>query len=218
MANGRQAKTKRLNMAERAQQLQDLHFPGTDARLMWRRKSNDGFTTLPRSLPLVMQAVDEASKGTPPGHVLFCLWARSPDNPLLTIENPATFATEAGFGGERAVDTWRKRMKRLRELGMIRTKEGASGDFHYVLLLNPNVGVEAMRQEKRISDGLYGRFLDRMAEVGAFGEIEGIREYWKEEARTREKAARPVVSTKSPSGPPVGASRRNVSKKKEAVT
>lgn len=180
MANGRQAKTKRLNMAERAQQQMDIHFPGTDPRYMWRRKSNDGFTTIPRTMPLVMQAVDEASKGTPPGHVLFCLWARSPDNPLLTIENPATFAAEAGFNGERMVDTWRKRMKKLREFGMIATKKGSTGEFHYVLLMNPNTGVEAMRSNGLVSDDLYGRFIDRMADIGAYGEIEGIRELWAE--------------------------------------
>ena len=182
MANGRQAKTKRLNMAERAQQQMNLHFPGTDPRYMWHRKSNDGFTTIPRTMPLVMQAVDEASKGTPPGHVLFCLWARSPDNPLLTIENPATFAAEAGFSGERVVDTWRKRMKKLREFGMITTKKGSTGDFHHVLLMNPNTGVESMRRRSMVSDDLYGRFIDRMADIGAYGEIEGIRELWAEQA------------------------------------
>lgn len=188
MANGRQAVAKRLGMTERAQQLMDLHFPDIDPRQMWRRKSNDGFTTVPRTLPIVMQAVDEASKGTAPGHVLFCLWARSPDNPLISIENQATFAAEAGFRGERAVDTWRKRMKRLRELGMIAAKPGASGEFHYVLLLNPNVGVERMRSLSLVQDVLYGRFIDRMAEVGAFKEIENIRGFWKEQVATEDSS------------------------------
>lgn len=144
-----------------------------------------------------MQAVDDVTKGKPPGHVLFSLWARSPDNPLLMIENPATFAAEAGFRGERAVDTWRKRMKRLRELSMILTKPGASGEFHYVLLMNPNTGVEWMRGHGLVQDELYGRFLDRMAEIGAFGEIEGIREYWAERQAAEAKAAE-TASTDQP--------------------
>lgn len=194
MANGKQASAKRLNMSERAQQLLDLHFPGVEARWIWRRKSNDGFTTIPRTLPIVMQAIDEASKGTPPGHVLFCLWSRAPDNPLLSIENPATFAAEAGFGGERAVDTWRKRMKRLRENRMIETKPGASGEFHYVLLLNPNLAMAWMRWKDRVQDVLYGRFLDRLAEVGAFGEIEGAIKFW-EDSEVAEKAAEASAHT-----------------------
>ena len=190
MANLKQAATKRLSMAERAQQQLDLHFPGAPAACLWRRKSNDGFTTLPRTLPLVMQAVDECSKGQPAGHTLFCLWARSPDNPLVTIENPATFASEAGFFGERAVDTWRRRMKQLVALHLILTKPGPSGDFHYVLLLNPNVAVEWLRTEKKVQDGLYARFVDRLIEVGGWGEIEAIRTYW--QALNAAKAAAEV--------------------------
>ena len=83
MANQKQAASKRLKMSERAQQQLDLHFPGFPSQWLWRRKTNDGFTTLPRTLPLVMQAVDAQSKGQPAGHTLFCLWVRSPDHPLV---------------------------------------------------------------------------------------------------------------------------------------
>lgn len=178
MANGRQAMAKRMKMTERAQQQMALHFPGMDPAFIWHRKTNDGFTTVPRTLPIIMQAIDMQSKGNPAGHTLMCLWARSPDTPFLTIENPATFAAEAGFQGERAVDTWRKRMRRLRELSMIQTKPGPSGDFHYVLLINPNAAVEWMRTQGWVQDGLYARFIDRLMEVGAYGEIEAVREYW----------------------------------------
>ncbi len=170
MANSRQSQTRRLKMAERAQQQLDLHFPEVPASLLWRRKSNDGFTTVPRTLPIAMQAIDNQSKGAPAGHALFCLWSRAPDNPLIMVEAPATFAAEAGFTGERAVDTWRKRMKTLRTLEFIRTKQGPSGEFHFILLLNPNIAVELMRQHGLVQDGLYGRFKDRVAEVGAAGD------------------------------------------------
>lgn len=187
MANQKQAATKRLKMSERAQQQLDLHFPGFPSQWLWRRKTNDGFTTLPRTLPLVMQAVDAQSKGQPAGHTLFCLWARSPDHPLVTIENPATFASEAGFYGERAVDTWRRRMKRLRELNLIQSKTGPSGDFHFVLLLNPNAAMEWMRAKGFVQDGLYGRFLDRLIEVGGYGELGALRAY-SEEVRIAQAA------------------------------
>lgn len=179
MANQKQAATKRLKMSERAQQQLELHFGQMPDQWLWRRKTNDGFTTLPRTLPLVMQAVDQQSKGQPAGHTLFCLWARSPDHPLVTIENPATFASEAGFYGERAVDTWRRRMKKLKALNLIMTKSGPSGDFHFVLLLNPNVAMEHMKQTGTVQIDLYGRFLDRLIEVGGYGELEAIRDYWK---------------------------------------
>lgn len=175
MANGKQSSAKRMKMAERAQQLMNIHFPDYAAPWVWHRKTNDGYTTVPRTLPIAMQAIDMQSKGQPAGHVLFCLWARSPDHPVITIENPSTFAAEAGFLGERAVDTWRRRMKKLRELNFIQTKPGASGEFHYVLLVNPNAALEWMKSSGLIQEGLYGRFIDRLIEVGAFGEIEAVR-------------------------------------------
>lgn len=187
MANSKQSQTRRLKMADRAQQQLDLHFPDVPPSLLWRRKSNDGFTTVPRTLPIAMQAIDETSKGAPAGHSLFCLWARAPDNPLVIVENPATFAAEAGFTGERLVDTWRKRMRRLRELGFILTKPGDSGEFHFILLLNPNIALELMRRDKLVQDGLYGRFLGRLADVGAAGDWPNHEEAMREAAEKVEE-------------------------------
>lgn len=178
MANMKQAGAKRPKMSERAQQQLELHFPGWPPLWLWQRKVNDGYTTVPRTLPQVMQAIDDQSKGQPAGHTLFCLWARSPDHPLVIIENPATFAAEAGFSGERAVDTWRRRMKRLVDLKFIAAKKGPAGDFSYVLLQNPNVAMEWMRQSRLVQDDLYGRFLTRVTDVGGFSEVETIRAAW----------------------------------------
>ncbi|HCF3656522.1 TPA: hypothetical protein NIC94_005786 [Pseudomonas aeruginosa] len=181
-------------MAEKAQQLMGVHFPGIPPQWVWHRKTNDGYSTVPRTLPIAMQAIDTQSKGQPAGHTLLCLWARAPDHPVITIENPTTFAAEAGFLGERAVDTWRRRMRTLRDLHFIQTKPGASGEFHYVLLMNPNAAVERMRVSGQVSDGVYGRFIDRLIEVGAFGEIEAIRELWE-----AQRAAAPAVAEAAPS-------------------
>jgi hypothetical protein len=201
MGNGKQTTAKRMKMAERAQQQMDIHFPNSPRVFLWHRKTNDGYTTLPRTLPIAMQAIDAQTKGQPAGHTLFCLWARSPDHILVTIENPMTFACEAGFVGERAVDTWRKRMKKLRELCFIATKPGPSGEFHYVLLINPNVALERLRTSGLMQDGLYARFIDRVADIGAFGEIEAIREHWKAEAAAAQAttaAPPPPPSSESP--------------------
>lgn len=197
MANSKQSQSRRLKMAERAQQQLDLHFPQVPPTLVWRRKSNDGFTTVPRTLPIVMQAIDDTSKGAPAGHSLFCLWSRAPDNPLVIVENPATFAAEAGFTGERLVDTWRKRMKKLRDLGFILTKRGPSGEFHFILLLNPNIAVEFMRGKNLVQDGLYGRFLERVADVGAGGDWpsheEALKAMEEEAAAKVPAAAKPIT-------------------------
>jgi hypothetical protein len=198
MANGKQATAKRLKMAERAQQQMEVHFPNMPLQWLFHRKTNDGWITTPRILPIAMQAIDAQSKGQPAGHTLFCLWARSPDHPVIMIENPAIFAAEAGFIGERAVDTWRRRMKRLRELTFIQTKPGASGDFHYVMLSNPSASMEWMRHNGLMQDGLYGRFIDRMTEIGAFGDISGLRAYWAEQAAAAAAAVAATTASVQP--------------------
>lgn len=206
--NVKQAGTKRLKMSERAQQQQELHFPNWAPQWLWQRKVNDGYTTVPRTMPLVMQAIDDQSKGQPAGHTLFCLWARSPDHPLIIIENPATFAAEAGFAGERAVDTWRRRMKRLVELCFIVAKKGPAGDYSYVLLQNPNVAVEAMRIRGLVQDELYGRFLARITDVGGFGDITAIRTFWEaQKAALAAQAAQQAAEgqTAPPAGPLIAA-------------
>ena len=185
-----------MKMAERSKQQMELHFSGFPPCFLWHRKTNDGFTTVPRTLPIIMQAIDAQSKGQPAGHTLFCLWARSPDNPVIVIENQVTFAAEAGFIGERAVDTWRKRMKTLRELFMLQTKPGPSGEFHYILLVNPNAALECMRFRGLVQDSIYARFVDRLMEVGAYGEIEAIREF-----RAAQKAAADAAAARDAAAP-----------------
>lgn len=204
MANGKQATARRMKMAERAAALQSIHFSNIDDEWIWHRKTNDGFTTIPRTLPLAMQAIDEQSKGQPPGHSLFCLWCRAPDHPLITIENPATFAGEAGFKGPRAVDTWRRRMKVLQKHNFLLAKSGTSGDFHYILLLNPNAAMEVMRHQNLVQDELYGRFKDRMAEVGAIGEMDALYalEARRQAAAAAQLAATSTANTAVPPPPP----------------
>lgn len=167
-----------MTNSDRAQRLMDIHFPNVSPVFIWDRDTSKRGRTIPRTLPIAMQAIDMQSKGQPAGHTLFCLWARSPNHPLLVIENPAVFAGEAGFLGARAVDTWRKRMKRLRDLSFIASKPGPSGEFHYVFLLNPNAILEWMRLSKKLSDEIYGRFLDRLAELGPLDEIDDTATAW----------------------------------------
>jgi hypothetical protein len=86
-------------------------------------------------------------------------------------------------------------MRRLRELGFIRTKPGPSGEFHFILLLNPNTAVEMMRRNGQVQDGLYGRFIERIADVGAAGDWTAHQEAM--EAAAKAAAAKSEVLDKS---------------------
>ena len=197
MANVKQSVARRMSMAERAEQQMELHFPDVPEVLVWHRKTNDGFTTIPRTLPIAMQVIDGQTKGQPAGHTLFCLWARMPDHSLVSIENPATFAGEAGFSGARAVDTWRRRMKELQRLGFLKAKSGTSGDFHYVLLLNPNIAIQKMRDGKLVQDQVYVRFLERLADIGAMSELAALKAYEDEQLKTSKAQERALKKAAS---------------------
>jgi len=195
MANSKQASARRMKMADRARQQKELHFSEFHEDWLWHRTRNDGFTTLPRTMPVVMQAVDALSGGHPAGQVLLTLWCRAPDHALVTIESPGVFAAESGFTGLRAVDSWRRRMRKLVELGFIATKPGASGDFHYVLLANPHWAIEWWQHRfKDIPASIYNRFVERAMDVGAFGEIETVRGHivrWEQETAASASSAVP---------------------------
>lgn len=198
MATQKQTRRRRLNMTERAEEQMKIQFPDYPKELLWSRSRNHGFATIPRTLPLAMQAIDVQSKGQPAGHVLLCLWIRAPDHPLLTIDAPTAFATEAGFEGERAVDTWRRRMRTLRDLGFIDAKEGSTGDFHYVLLLNPNIGVEKLKRAGKLQNSFYGRFRDRLIDIGAEGDIKDYDEYLEGIEEAKEMAAAKAARAPAP--------------------
>ena len=44
------------------------------------------------------------------------------------------------------------------------------------MLINPNAAMEWMWSSTLVQEGIYARFIDRVVEIGAFGEIEAIRE------------------------------------------
>jgi len=58
-------------------------------------------------------------------------------------------------------------MKLLTELGFIAAEPGSSGDFHYVLLLNPYLVVKQLRDSGKVPDATFNALCDRMQQIGA---------------------------------------------------
>lgn len=216
MATQKQSRRRRLNMTERAEEQMKIQFPDYSESLLWKRSRNHGYSTIPRTLPLAMQAIDAQSKGQPAGHVLLCLWIRAPDHPLLTIDAPAAYATEAGFEGERAVDTWRRRMRTLRDLGFIEAKEGSTGDFHYVLLLNPNIGIEKLNRQGKTQTAFYGRFRDRLIDIGAERDVKDYDAYLEEQETANAAATNTAAKKVANDAGDVAPAKPKRSKPKEA--
>jgi hypothetical protein len=158
-----QKKKRKTKMEVKAAKLRKDFWPDIKDEDLWDRLRNDGFTTVPRTMALIMGIIDGLSnKGQPAGQAYFVLWCHVFYESFVTIDNPLVFAAETGFSGERALTTWKQRMKKLQELGFIDAKEGASGDFNYVLILNPHIVIQKLKgiiQESRFRQ-IYSRALD----------------------------------------------------------
>ena len=150
---------------EKAKALRDSCWPDLDEKKLWNRNSVSGFTAIPRTLPLIMNIIDAQTKNKPAGMAYFVMWCRTFDHSMLVIDNPGTLAFEAGFTGERALSTWKDRMRSLVDLGFIDAKEGPAGPFHYVLLFNPHKVVWDLRG--RIQESTFRQLQTRAIDIGA---------------------------------------------------
>lgn len=157
---------KKISKAtQRAQQIREEHWGDVPDSGLWNRKMCQGYTTIPRTMPIIANIIDRLSKDRPAGRTYMGLWTRAFDASVVMIDNPTAVATEAGYSGERAVTTWSQRMQTLEKLGFIHTKPGSSGKYHYVLILNPHKVV--WKHKAKIQEQTFMQLQDRAAEIGA---------------------------------------------------
>jgi len=134
------------------------------------RKQTKGFTSMPRTMPLMGAIMDLlAGKGKPVSTTYLELWSRADEKGFLTLSKPAETAFASGYSGERGVTTWKERIRRLEALGFITTKAGPSGDLNYVQIWNPYLIIKDHAEKK--TDGLsekhYNALIERSLDIGA---------------------------------------------------
>ncbi len=155
-------------LRERRLRIRNELWPDLDTERLWDRTTNDGYTTMPRTMPYIFQIMDElAPKGKPVSQTYMTLWCRVFDEAYIKIDNPLALAYEAGFGGQRASSTWASRMKILVDLGFIEAEEGTSGNFTYVLIYNPYLIIKDKYGKGELTKKAYTLLLERAHEVGA---------------------------------------------------
>lgn len=159
--------------AREAELRKELWPEVTDGEI-WHRKRQQGFTTVPRTLPMVMVLMDEmAGKGKPVSRTYLTLWGRVRDEAIVRLQDERLAALESGFGGPRRTTAWRDRMRILQELGFIKTKPGGSGEFTHVLILNPHLVIKRHWESRskgtapRMSEENYLALKERADDVGA---------------------------------------------------
>ncbi|MFY3602322.1 hypothetical protein ACOTHZ_06330 [Achromobacter xylosoxidans] len=169
------AARKRLSKAQKATlSMRKQLWPHITEDDLWLRADRNGFTTIPRTMPLFMELIAAASKrvtagskSVPAGKAYLVLWCRVFDEGLVKIEVEAAAAKEAGYLGERNVTTWREHLRVLKELGFIDYAAGLAGPCQFVLLLNPYHAVKALHEKGWVQQEAYTALFQRAQEIGA---------------------------------------------------
>lgn len=159
--------TKSEKIGEKYLSIRAELWPGLDETLLWDRKTCDGFTTVPRGLPYILSIMNDHSTGANLTETYLGLWCRVYDQSFVTIQNQREMAFEVGFTGQRAEQAWKIRMKKLEELGFIKSKPGSAGEFSHVLLLNPYKVIKEMNLKQMIKEEKYNALITRMEHIGA---------------------------------------------------
>jgi len=156
-------------IAIRQLKLREKLWPDLDKKRLCLRKERDGFTTIPRTMPLILSIVDSMSKGKPLSSTYLELWCRAHDECLVTLSKQEELAFHAGFTGQRAVTTWRDRLRSIAQLGFIETKPGPAGELSYALLVNPYQVIKKHHGHKHsgITEAAYNALQQRAIDIGA---------------------------------------------------
>lgn len=175
------ARTRRNKAKEGNLKMRGHLWPDLDPSSLWLRedKTRKGYTTMPRTIPLIVNLINDISKqvtggkAVPAGKSYLVLWCRVFDEGFLKIDSEAAAALEAGYAGERNVTTWREHLSVLKDLGFIDCKDGPAGPYQYILLFNPYKVVKALHAKGWVQQGAYTALYQRALDIGATDLTEG---------------------------------------------
>ena len=159
----------RGRVADRQLSLRAKLWPGLAPEMLWSRQKHDGFSSVPRTMPLMMSIMDDFEKGKPVGTTYLELWTRAFDESFVTLSKSREMAFAAGFTKQRGERTWRERMAILARHGFIDLKAGPSGPMSYALIYNPYFVIRHIHDTKsaKIREDKYNALMVRADEIGA---------------------------------------------------
>lgn len=178
--NVKQAKMRRNKAKEDNLKMRKHLWPDLEQSRLWLRQdvTRKGYTTLPRTIPLFINLINDVSKhvtdgkSVPAGKSYLVLWCRVFDEGFLKIDNEAVAALEAGYAGERNVTTWREHLRVLKALGFIDGREGPAGPFQYIVIFNPYHVVKALNAKGWVQQAAYTALFQRATDIGATDLVE----------------------------------------------
>lgn len=144
-------------------------WPDLSNDMVWSM-DNDGWVALPRLMPLMMSIMDDlAGKGVPVSRTYLELWSRVRiEESFIALNRPEEMAFHAGFEGQRALRTWKDRMRSLADLGFIGVMPGPLGELSYAVIYNPYHVIKRAYVNKKVHENKWQALTIRANEVSAF--------------------------------------------------
>lgn len=156
----------RKRAAERRLELRDSLWPGAD-KIVWSRHTDDGYTTVPRTLPLIMTLINLLEGSVDASRVYAELWSRVYDEGFIEMGDEAEHAYASGYVTPRAARTWGERVQVLADLGFIKVKPKGNWKYGYVLLVHPHDVVETLIKAGKVPEAWRTLYLQRLTQIGA---------------------------------------------------
>jgi hypothetical protein len=136
--------------------------------LVWNRKHEDGFTTIPRTLPLVCALIRHLTDDLDASRAYLDLWGRTLfDTGMVEVNDAEELAASCGYATARNERTWRERIRALVDLGFVKVAPKGTREYGFVLVLHPHDVVHQLRKAKKVPDWWWSLFEGRLAEIGA---------------------------------------------------
>ncbi len=148
--------------------LRDQLWPAVQP-VLWDRKANKGFATIPKTMPLILRIMDEMGNGVRLSETYMTLWCSTWDNSFASLGKRRDLAFASGFTGNRAEYTWGTRAKKLADLRFIDIKAGKSGPMSQALIYNPHLVIRWHHEEKTpgLQEASYTALIEWAIDLGA---------------------------------------------------
>lgn len=161
--------TRRKSRDERRrEQIRDELWPDSDS---WRWPPSDaaGWFKAPRALPVVLavMGLKELTGDHNPSFVYIELLSRVREDGLVQLGNESDHAMMSGYGTPRGVRTWEGHVKRLADLGFIQVKERGTRALGYVMIVNPYVALQRLKNREQLPERWWALFVERWADSSA---------------------------------------------------
>lgn len=136
---------------------------------LWYHKKNDGFLSIPRTMPYIMAIIDDLTKGTPASSTYLDLFCRTLPEMYVSLSDQDKLAYGAGFRGQRARRQWIDRIRQLRDLGFILTAPGQNAEFAHAVIINPHIALKRLWDKRHpgLTKLEYDAFVERAIDIGA---------------------------------------------------